>query len=87
MLLDCKTVGFFSKSVKKSVKRGVRVLRARSARASHAHGRDLLFDFSRVLEYAKIRTVLQSTVLQAPGAANLTNLPTNELFVSFGMAS
>ena len=31
--LDCKTVGFFSKSVKKSVKRGVRVLRARSARA------------------------------------------------------
>ena len=35
--LDCKTVGFFfTKSVKKSVKRGVRVLRARSARASHA---------------------------------------------------
>ena len=34
---DCKTVGFFfSKSVKKSVKRGVRVLRARSSRASHA---------------------------------------------------
>ena len=36
--LDCKTVSFFfSKSVKKSVKRGVRVLRARSSRASHAH--------------------------------------------------
>ena len=34
--LDCKTVGFFSKSVKKSVKRGVRVLRAQSARALHA---------------------------------------------------
>ena len=35
--LDCKTVGFFfSKSVKKSVTRGVRVLRARSARASTA---------------------------------------------------
>ena len=35
--VDCKTVGFFfSKSVKKSVKRGVRVLRARSARVSHA---------------------------------------------------
>ena len=33
-MLDCKTVGFFfSKSVKKSVKRGVRVVRAR---ASHA---------------------------------------------------
>ena len=29
---------FFSKSVKKSVKRAVRVLRARSARASHARG-------------------------------------------------
>ena len=34
--LDCKTVGFFSKSVKKSATRGVRALRARSARASHA---------------------------------------------------
>ena len=34
--LDCKTVGFFSKSVRKSVKRGVRVLHARSARALHA---------------------------------------------------
>ena len=31
--LDCKTVGFFSKSEKKSVKRDVRVLRERSARA------------------------------------------------------
>ena len=35
--LDCKTGGsFLSKSVKKSVKRGVRVLHARSARASDA---------------------------------------------------
>ena len=34
--IDCKTVGFFfSKSVKKSGKRGLRVLRARSARALH----------------------------------------------------
>ena len=32
--LDCKTVSFFSKSVKQSVTRGVRALRARSARAS-----------------------------------------------------
>ena len=31
--IDCKTVGFSSKSVKKSVKRGVIVVRARSARA------------------------------------------------------
>ena len=54
--LDSKTVGFFPpKSVKKSAKRGVRVLRARSVRASY-----VLFDCSRVLEYAKIRTVLQS---------------------------
>ena len=90
MALSCKLLGsptvnfpprlqnsrfFFSKSVKKSVKRGVRVLRARSARASHARRAcearevslsvfslipDLLFDCSRVLEYAKIRTVLQS---------------------------
>ena len=79
--LDCKTVGFFSKSVKKSVKCGVRVLRARSAQASHARRAceerekkrlspvslsvfslvpDILFDCSRELEYAKIRTVLQS---------------------------
>ena len=38
-LINMQTVKqsvFFSKSVKKSVKRGVRVLRARSARASHA---------------------------------------------------
>ena len=61
-----KQSGFFSKSVKKSVKRGVRVLRARSARASHMLSvfsliPDLLFDCSRVLEYAKIRPVLQSS--------------------------
>ena len=82
---------FFSKSVKKSVKRAVRVLRARSARASHARrvpvglvrrdspqvslslsGLGLCFQLrSRpfvwllahcVLEYAKIRTVLQSSM-------------------------
>ena len=34
--INCKTVGFFSKSVKKSGKRGLGVLRARSAPASHA---------------------------------------------------
>ena len=66
--LDCKTVVFLSKSVKKSVKRAVRVLRARSARASFSVSPqvslsvfslvpDLLFDRSRVHEYAKIRTV------------------------------
>ena len=54
--------------------RGVRVLRARCARALHV-GRateslalcfalvpDLLLDCSRVLEYAKIRTVLESNL-------------------------
>ena len=86
--LDCKTVGFFfSKSVKKSVKLGARVLRARSARVSHALracearekktlspvslsvfslAPDLLFDCSRVLQYAKMRTVLQSRVSPNP---------------------
>ena len=67
---------FFAKSVKKSVKRAVRVLRTRSAQASHSRNvspqvslsvfnlvPDLLFDFSRVLEYAKIRIVLQSICL------------------------
>ena len=50
---------FFSKSLKKSVKCGVRVLRARSARASHAlRARES----SHVLEYAKIRTILQSMI-------------------------
>ena len=84
-LVDCKKVLFSSKSVKKSVKCAVRVLRARSARTSHAcraceaRGKkfspqvslsvfslvpDLLFDCSRVLEYAKIRTVLQSKRLE-----------------------
>ena len=69
--LACKTVVFF-KSVTKSVKCGVRVLRAK--RASLTVGRvrrlssvslsvfslvpDLLFDCSHVLEYAKIMTVL-----------------------------
>ena len=75
-----QSIFFFSKSVKKSVKRNVSVLGARSARALHAHWAcegifqrlspvslsvfslvpDLLFDCSRVLEYAKIRTVLHS---------------------------
>ena len=53
ILLDCKTVGFFLK-ISKEIGR---VLRARSARASHALR---ACDCSPVLEYAKIRTVLQS---------------------------
>ena len=46
---------FFSKSVKKSVKRAVRV-----SLSVFSLVPDLLFDYSRVLEYAKIWTVLQS---------------------------
>ena len=56
---------FFSKSVKKSVKRGVRVLRVRLSPVSlsvFSLVPDLLFDCSRLVEYAKIRTVLQSTL-------------------------
>ena len=76
MVQTAKQSIFFSKLVKL----GVRVLRARSARKSHARKAsegvfqrlsrvslsvfslvpDLLFDCSRVLEYAKTRTVLQS---------------------------
>ena len=77
--VDCKTVRFFfSKSVKKSVKRGVTVLRAPQTPVVRVRREknfwrlspvslsvfslvpDLLFDCSPVLEYAKIRTVLQS---------------------------
>ena len=50
--VDCKTVVFFSKSVKKSVKRGVRV--------SFSLVPDILFDCQCVVEYPRIRTVLQS---------------------------
>ena len=52
--LDCKTVDFFLKISKEIGKARCKSL-ARAARASH-----LLFDCSLVLEYAKIRTVLQS---------------------------
>ena len=45
---------FFSKSAKKSVKRGVRVVCSVFSLVP-----DLLFDCLRVLEYVKIRTVLQ----------------------------
>ena len=44
--IDCKTVGFFLKISKEIGK---------------AWRKSLTFDCSRVLEYAKIRTVLQST--------------------------
>ena len=58
--LDCKTVGFFLKISKEIGKAWRKSL-----------VRDLLFDCSRVLEYAKIGTVLQSTFFQQ-------SLPNNE---------
>ena len=62
--LQNSRVFFFSKSVKKSVKRGVRVLSAKRAREKRLSPvslsvfnlvPDLSFDCSRVLQYAKIR--------------------------------
>ena len=49
--MDCKTVSFFLKIGKEIGK---------AWRKSLTRVPDLLFDCSRVLEYAKIRTVLQS---------------------------
>ena len=70
---------FFLKSVKKSVKRGVRVLRAPTARVFSLVPH-LLFDCSRVLEYAKIRTVLQSNNYQTNGClTDNVKFPPNEL--------
>ena len=95
--------------VRKSVKRGVRVLHAWSARASHARRAcearekkpyfwrlspvslsvfspvpDLSFDCSRLLEYAKIRTVLQSIrtlsrFLQCPPWTGFDSVPEESL--------
>ena len=61
-LQTAKQSFFFSKSVKKSVKRAVRVLRVSRQVSLSVFSLvpDLLFDCSRVHEYAKIRTVLQS---------------------------
>ena len=55
--LDCKTVGFFFK-ISKEIGKAWRKSLMRAKRASLTP--DLLFDCSRVLEYGKIRTVLQS---------------------------
>ena len=70
LLLDCKTVGFFLKISKEIGNAWLRILR-RANRASLSPVSlsvfslvpHLLFDCPRVLEYAKIRTVLQSSLL------------------------
>ena len=74
--VDCKTVGFFLK-ISKEIGKAWRKSLTRAKRVSSYSPqsrslfsasfpvfslvRDLLFDCSRVLEYAKIRTVLQSS--------------------------
>ena len=67
MIVDCKTVGFFSKSVtwRKNHTRAKRASLTRHSLFVFSFVANLLFDFSRVLEYAKIRTVLQSTIIFA----------------------
>ena len=55
--LDCKTVGFFLK-ISQDIGKAWRMSLTRASLFSLVQ--DLLFDCSRVLEYAKIRTVLQS---------------------------
>ena len=62
-LIDCKTVGFFLK-ISKEIGKAWRMSFTRAKRV-FSLVQDLLFDCSRVLEYAKIRTVLQSTCLTA----------------------
>ena len=56
--VDCKTVGFFLK-ISREIGKAWRKSLTRAKRVSLTRP-DLLFDCSRVLEYAKIRTVLQS---------------------------
>ena len=64
--IDCKTVGFFlkiSKEIGKAWRTSLtRVKRASLTRCVLSLVPDLWFDCSRLLEYAKIRTVLQSIV-------------------------
>ena len=69
--IDCKTVGFFLK-INKEIGKAWRKSLTRAKRASLTRPLsvfslipDILFDCSRVLEYAKIRTVLQSNVSKA----------------------
>ena len=66
--IDCKTVSFFLK-ISKEIGKAWRMSLAREGREPHTPVFSLvpylLFDYSRVLEYAKIRTVSQSTSYKA----------------------
>ena len=69
-MVDCKTVGFFLKISKEIVKAWRKSLTRALKRARREKKPvfslvpDLLFDCSGVLEYAKIRTVLQSMTVE-----------------------
>ena len=68
ILLDCKTVGSFlkiSKEIGKAWRKSLTDAKHLSPVSLSVFRLvpDLLFDCSRVLEYAKIRTVLQSSIL------------------------
>ena len=69
-LIDCKTVGFFLK-ISKEIGKAWRKSLTRANRASLSLVPHLLFDCSHVLEYAKIRTVLQSKHLKVFKAIRL----------------
>ena len=80
LLLTAQQLGFFSKSEKKWVKRGVRVLRALHTRVRRRSPvslsvfslvPDLFFDCSRALENAKIRTILQSSTIEVKCKKNI----------------
>ena len=58
--VDCKTVGFFLK-ISKEIGKAWRKSLSPVSLSVFSLIPDLLFDCSRVLEYAKIRTVLQSS--------------------------
>ena len=61
-MVDCKTVGFFFLKISKEIGKAWRksLACAKLQLSIFSLVPDLLFDCSRVLEYAKIRTVLQS---------------------------
>ena len=59
LVVDCKTVGFFLK-ISKEIGKAWRKSLSLVSLSVFSLIPDLLFDCSRVLEYAKMRTVLQS---------------------------
>ena len=87
MEIDCKTVGFFLK-ISKEIGKACRKSLTRAKRVSPQVSltvfslvADLLFGCSSVLEYAKIRTVLQSNMeikLKLKISKTCMNCPQND---------